>query len=133
MIAVLFYADHPVEFVEDIIGAKPDEEQANILRSLAEKLMTQPPLHARERAPQRGLLSGLSAPALTRKSRTAPTQHQLYDILWAEVSKWLRSNPALQREITWTQERVYMTGAKENEPSRRQNIEHPGRPARLSL
>ena len=26
--AVLFYADHPVEFVVDIIGAKPDEEQA---------------------------------------------------------------------------------------------------------
>ena len=44
---------------------------------------------------------------------TAPTQHQLYDILWAEVSKWLRSNPALQREIIWTQERVYMAGAKE--------------------
>ena len=114
--AVLFYADHPVEFVEDIIGAKPDEEQANILRSLAENPMT---------AVRSGHGIGKSAVQAwaiiwficTRPYPkipcTAPTQHQLYDILWAEVSKWLRSNPALQREITWTQERVYMTGAKE--------------------
>lgn len=38
--AVLFYADHPVEFVEDVIGAKPDTEQAKILRSLAANPMT---------------------------------------------------------------------------------------------
>ena len=116
--AVLFYAAHPVEFVEDIIGAKPDEEQANILRSLAENPMT---------AVRSGHGIGKSAVQAwaiiwficTRPYPkipcTAPTQHQLYDILWAEVSKWLRSNPALQREITWTQERVYMTGAKESD------------------
>ncbi len=28
--AILYYADHPVEFVEDIIGATPDPEQADI-------------------------------------------------------------------------------------------------------
>lgn len=114
--AVLFYADHPVEFVEDIIGAQPDSEQANILRSLAANPMT---------AVRSGHGIGKSAVQAwaiiwficTRPYPkipcTAPTQHQLYDILWAEVSKWLRSNPALQREITWTQERVYMNGAKE--------------------
>ena len=114
--AVLFYADHPVEFVEDVIGAKPDTEQAKILRSLAANPMT---------AVRSGHGIGKSAVQAwaiiwficTRPYPkipcTAPTQHQLYDILWAEVSKWLRSNPALQREIIWTQERVYMAGAKE--------------------
>lgn len=114
--AVLFYANHPVEFVEDVIGAKPDTEQAKILRSLAANPMT---------AVRSGHGIGKSAVQAwaiiwficTRPYPkipcTAPTQHQLYDILWAEVSKWLRSNPALQREIIWTQERVYMAGAKE--------------------
>ena len=39
---------------------------------------------------------------------TAPTQHQLFDILWAEISKWLRNNKALERELMWTKEKVYM-------------------------
>ena len=32
--AILYYADHPVEFVEDIIGATPDPQQAKILQSV---------------------------------------------------------------------------------------------------
>ena len=31
--AILYYADHPVEFVEDIIGVMPDKEQAKILNA----------------------------------------------------------------------------------------------------
>ena len=41
---------------------------------------------------------------------TAPTQHQLWDILWAEVAKWLRSNPVLSDSLIWTREKVYMRG-----------------------
>ena len=82
--AVLFYADHPVEFVEDVIGAKPDTEQAKILRSLAANPMT---------AVRSGHGIGKSAVQAwaiiwficTRPYPkipcTAPTQHQLYDIL----------------------------------------------------
>ena len=44
---------------------------------------------------------------------TAPTQHQLFDILWAEVSKWLRNNKALANEIIWTKEKLYMKGYSE--------------------
>ncbi|WP_286167092.1 terminase B [Clostridium sp. D33t1_170424_F3] len=44
---------------------------------------------------------------------TAPTQHQLFDILWAEVSKWLRNNPALEREFVWTKEKLYLKGYPE--------------------
>ena len=38
--AILYYADHPVEFVEDIIGIAPDKEQAKILNSVAHNQMT---------------------------------------------------------------------------------------------
>ena len=38
--AAIYYAEHPVEFVEDIIGARPEHRQAEILRSVAENQMT---------------------------------------------------------------------------------------------
>ncbi len=47
-------------------------------------------------------------PAVPKIPCTAPTQHQLFDILWAEISKWLRNNKTLERELMWTKEKVYM-------------------------
>ena len=38
--AVLYYANHPVEFTEDVIRARPEPEQAKILRSVATNPMT---------------------------------------------------------------------------------------------
>ena len=38
--AILYYIDNPVDFVEDIIGAKPDVNQKAILNSLAKYPMT---------------------------------------------------------------------------------------------
>lgn len=37
---------------------------------------------------------------------TAPSQHQLYDVLWAEISKWLRRSELLSKLFTWTQTKV---------------------------
>ena len=111
--AILYYADHPVEFVEDVIKAKPDPEQARILESVAHNTMT---------SVRSGHGIGKSTVEawciiwfmLTRPFPkipcTAPTQHQLFDILWAEVSKWLRSNPAIGAELIWTKEKLYMKG-----------------------
>lgn len=109
--AILYYADHPVEFVQDIIRVTPDQEQEKILRSVAENPMT---------SVRSGHGVGKSAVEawvliwfmLTRPFPkipcTAPTQHQLFDILWSEVSKWIRNNPVLGKELVWTKERVYM-------------------------
>ena len=38
--ATLYYAEHPVEFVQDIIHAEPDPKQEEILRSLVANQMT---------------------------------------------------------------------------------------------
>lgn len=50
---------------------------------------------------------------------TAPTQHQLRDILWGEIAKWMRFSTAahaviqsgfdLSSLLTWQSERVYLT------------------------
>ena len=42
--AILYYSTHPVEFVEDIIRAKPDARQKDMLQSVADN-------PASERAP----------------------------------------------------------------------------------
>ncbi len=39
---------------------------------------------------------------------TAPTQHQLFDILWAEISKWLRHSQGLSSALIWTKEKLYL-------------------------
>lgn len=114
--ALNYYADHPVEFVVDIIKATPDDNQRLILQSVAEHPLT---------SVRSGHGVGKSAVAswciiwfiITRLFPkipcTAPTKHQLYDILWAEISKWIRSNPLLGELLVWTHEKVYLRGHQE--------------------
>lgn len=114
--AILFYADHPVEFVEDVIHAKPDDQQAEMLQSVAMNPFTsvRSGHGVGKSAVQAWLIIWwLSTRPYPKVPCTAPTQHQLYDILWAEVAKWLRSNPALARSLIWTKEKVYMDGHPE--------------------
>lgn len=114
--AIRYYADRPVHFVEDLLHAKPDDKQALILQSVAENTMT---------SVRSGHGVGKSAVEawtaiwfmatrpFPKIPCTAPTQHQLFDILWAEISKWLRRNPALEHEFIWTREKIYLRGYPE--------------------
>lgn len=114
--AVFYYAEHPVEFVEDTIGATPDQDQARILRSVAANPMTTVRSgHGVGKSAVEAwtIIWFLATRPFPKIPCTAPTQHQLFDILWAEVSKWMRSNPALANELVWTKEKVYMKGYPE--------------------
>lgn len=114
--AIAYYIDHPVEYVEDIIRAKPDANQRAILQSVADNSLTS--VRSGHGIGKSAVLSWLiiwfiGTRPFPKIPCTAPTQHQLHDILWAEVAKWLRNNPALEKEITWTQEKVYLNGYPE--------------------
>lgn len=110
--ALAYYADHPVEWVEDTFGVTPDPWQAEALRALAA---------GRNVAVRSGHGVGKTAFAAwsvlwylaTRPFAlipcTAPTQHQLSDLLWAEIARWLNRS-ALREEIEWTATRVAMRG-----------------------
>lgn len=114
--AVLYYADHPVEYVEDIIRAKPDEQQAAILNSVATRQMTSVRSgHGIGKSAVEAwvVLWYLTTRPFPKVACTAPTQHQLFDILWAEISKWKRNCKALDNELVWTKEKVYMKGQPE--------------------
>lgn len=114
--AIRYYADRPVHFVEDLLHVTPDDKQAAILQSVADNTMT---------SVRSGHGVGKSAVEawtaiwfmatrpFPKIPCTAPTQHQLFDILWAEISKWLRRNPALEHEFVWTREKIYLRGYPE--------------------
>lgn len=114
--AILYYADHPVEFVEDIIGIAPDKEQAKILNSVAHNQMTSVRSgHGVGKSAVQAwiVIWFLVTRPFPKIPCTAPTQHQLFDILWAEVSKWIRHSKSLKEVLMWTNEKVYMRGHKE--------------------
>lgn len=114
--AIGFYAGHPVEFVEDLIGATPDPEQARILRSLVTNPMTTVRSGhgvGKSTVEAWAVIWFMMTRPFPKIPCTAPTQHQLYDILWAEVSKWLRHSKGLSNELIWTKEKVYMRGYPE--------------------
>ena len=114
--AILYYADHPVEFVEDIIGVKPDEDQAKILRSVAANTMTSVRSGhgvGKSAVQAWAVIWFMCTRPYPKVPCTAPTQHQLFDILWAEVSKWRRNCKALEKDLIWTKEKLYMNGHPE--------------------
>lgn len=114
--AILYYADHPAEFVVDIIGATPDPGQADILNSVAQNQMTTVRSgHGVGKSTVEAwtIIWFMMTRPFPKIPCTAPTQHQLFDILWAEISKWLRNNPDLAGELIWTKEKVYMKGYPE--------------------
>lgn len=114
--AILYYSTHPVEFVEDIIRAKPDARQKDMLQSVADYPLTSVRSgHGVGKSAVESwlIIWFLSTRPYPKIPCTAPTKHQLYDILWAEVSKWLRNNPVLENDILWTQEKVFMKGYRE--------------------
>ncbi|MCI8486050.1 MAG: terminase [Clostridia bacterium] len=113
--AILYYKDRPVEFVKDIIGATPDDIQGDILTSVSENQLTS--VRSGHGIGKSALQSWLiywfmCTRPFPKIPCTAPTKHQLHDILWAEVAKW--RTKAIQSEIEWTQEKLYMKSNPEN-------------------
>lgn len=114
--AIRYYADRPVHFVEDLLHVTPDEKQALILQSVADNTMTSVRSGhgvGKSAVEAWAVIWFMATRPFPKIPCTAPTQHQLFDILWAEVSKWLRRNPALEHEFTWTREKIYLRGYPE--------------------
>ena len=114
--AIMYYSTHPVEFVEDIIGATPDKEQAKILHSVFSNPMTSVRSGhgvGKSTVEAWSVIWFLCTHPFPKIPCTAPTQHQLFDILWAEVSKWIRNSKALSNELILTKEKLYMRGYSE--------------------
>jgi phage terminase large subunit len=105
----------PAQFAVDVFGATPTEQQWEASRAIVER---------RRVSIRSGHGTGKSAFMAwcvlwfmscyypCKVPATAPTSHQLEDILWAEIAKWhaaMRERvPQLANEFEWTKERFYL-------------------------
>ena len=100
--ALDFYYDNPVAFFEDILNIKPDDWQAMVLDDLAKhnKVTVRSGQGVGKTALEAGaILWFLTCRPYARVVATAPTMQQLYDVLWAEIAKWLNESKIKYYEI----------------------------------
>ncbi len=107
-LSLKYYWD-PVLFVQEIFKAEPTKQQIGVLQSLSSHKKVS------VRAGHGVGKSTLASWAvfwflLTRPESkiicTAPTFHQLYDVLWSEAAKWRRVSPLITSLFSWKQKRI---------------------------
>lgn len=109
------YWDNPVWFAEDMLSFKADNWQQDVLMSLA----NYPKVSVRsgQGVGKTGLESivivwYLLTRPFPKVIATAPTRQQLYEVLWAEVAKWLVGSK-VEQMLEWTKTKIYMKGYSE--------------------
>ncbi|WP_395532332.1 AAA family ATPase [Enterococcus faecium] len=113
--AIDYYYDKPVAFCQDILHLNPDEWQENVLNDLAEfsKVSVRSGQGVGKTALEAGaILWFLTCRPYAKVIATAPTMKQLYDVLWAEVAKWLNDS-LIKNLLKWTKTKIYMVGDSE--------------------
>lgn len=123
------WRESPVRFVKEALGAEPSPQQAEALEAFAKPgaRVTIASGHGTGKSTLMGwlVLWGLTCFDDVKIPTTAPTAHQLQDVLWTEVRKWGARLPSLWKdalEVTSEQVRykdcagfaVARTGRKEN-------------------
>ncbi len=106
----------PVRFVRAVLGVNPDPWQIDALNALARGENVS--IRSGHGVGKTALLAWcvlwfLSTRPYCRIPCTAPTGHQLSDLLWAEISLWLNRSP-LKGLITWTATKVGLVGSEES-------------------
>lgn len=130
---------NPVLFVKECIEAKPSNQQVLFLNTVGEmaqariKSSQRLPLSRRELTLSKRMGISIKSGHGTGKDCclawvylwlltcfpfakglvTAPTSHQLRDVLWSEINKWIKKSPVLNDTIEWQSERIFVRGHKE--------------------
>ncbi|MFA9375581.1 MAG: phage terminase large subunit [Lachnotalea sp.] len=109
------YYNDPVAFFEDILDLEPDDWQRLVAKDVANnpKVTVKSGQGVGKTALEAGLILWfLTCRPYARVIATAPTMQQLYDVLWAEIAKWLNSSK-VKNLLKWTKTKVYMVGDSE--------------------
>ena len=103
----------PVLFVEQVFGVEPDEWQKEALRAIiTHDRITIRSGHGIGKSAFLSwvLIWWLVVHPECKIPCTAPTGHQLNDVLWGEVAKWVQNaHPAIKQLINVTSERIVRT------------------------
>lgn len=109
------YWDNPVAFTEDMLDFYPDEWQAKVMMDMANSAKVS--VRSGQGVGKTGLEAAiiiwfLCCRPFPKVVATAPTMQQLYDVLWAEVAKWLNKSK-VKDFLKWTKTKIYMIGEEE--------------------
>ncbi|KYN77166.1 terminase B [Clostridium sporogenes] len=109
------YWDNPVAFAEDMLGFHPDEWQSKVMMDIANSSKVS--VRSGQGVGKTGLEASiiiwfLCCRPFPKVVATAPTMQQLYDVLWAEVAKWLNKS-TVKDFLKWTKTKIYMIGEEE--------------------
>ena len=115
--AMQFYEDHPDDFCRDMIGIELDDWQKEAFESLYDDHFIA--IKAGSGVGKTVWMSLATMHFLGTKPQakvptTAPSQHQLQDLLWGEHFKNISKSPYLGEMMHWTQTKVSVKG---HEPS----------------
>jgi len=107
-----YYYDNRRAFFPEILHMTPDRQQDRVLKAFDEGARDVSIVSGHgcgKDAVASGLgLHYLSTRWMPKVVCTAPSKHQLYDVLWSEFAKWLRHmNPAFRVQFQWTKEKIF--------------------------
>lgn len=108
--ALEVYYDDPFAFLEDMLDMNCDDWQGEVASDVAKhaKVAVKSGQGVGKTALEAGLIIWfLVCRPYSKVIATAPTMQQLYDVLWAEIAKWLDSSK-VKNLLTWTKTKVYM-------------------------
>ena len=115
MSAIEVYYDDPAAFLEDLLNMKCDDWQNEVVADVAAypKVAVKSGQGVGKTALEAGLIIWfLICRPYSKIIATAPTMQQLYNVLWAEIKKWLDSS-MIQELLVWTKTKVYVEGDSE--------------------
>lgn len=110
------YKNRRVQFVRDIIGAEPDAWQAEALNALDNgKNVAIRSGHGVGKTSCMAwiVIHAVATHGFAKVPCTAPTGHQLRDLLWAEIAMWLNRSK-IKDMLTWTATSLSVKGFEES-------------------
>jgi hypothetical protein len=98
--------DNPVTFVRTVFNVRPNPWQASVLSRLWDRGITREAIKSCRRAGKTALLAWIVILWMLRKEGarclcTAPTEHQLRDLLWPECHTWIKRG-GLEAVLLWS-------------------------------
>lgn len=115
---ILTWRSNPVKFVRDVFGATPEKWQDEALTALErEDRVSIRSGHGTGKSTLMAwaVLWFMSTRIPCKVPVTAPTAHQLFDVLWAELGKWMmKMPPQLKAQFELKHERLELLGAAQS-------------------
>lgn len=108
--AILYYMDHPDEYVLDVFGKELDDWQSAAIRAIFKDHYVS--IRSGNGVGKTWLLAIVIAIFLTLRFQVkvicvSPTKEQMNDSLWSELYELIESTPFLKGILVWTKNRVY--------------------------